>query len=206
MMRRFLYKIEKRICGWWYSVVYSKHIIHGKLLCDRNCIFDLSTDSKIEICGVLTLSDASYVPNKRSTIIMMKPGAVFEAKNSCIYYGGTLRIGENARFSIGNSYINSDCRIECSKAITIGNNCAISFDFCAMDSNGHELDRNRESKDIIIEDRVWIGSRVTVLPGVRIGEGAVIASNSLVNKDVPPYTLVGGVPAKILREKVSWNG
>ena len=178
----------------------------GKLLCDRNCIFDFAVSSKIKIDGKLTLSDASYVPNKRSTIIMLKPGAVFYANNSAIYYGGSIRIGDNAQFSMGNSFINSDCKIECSKAITIGNNCAISFDFCAMDSNGHEFNGVRESEEIVIKDNVWIGCRVTVLPGVTIGEGAVIASNSLVNKDVPPYTLVGGVPAKILKKDVSWKG
>lgn len=52
---------------------------------------------------------------------------------------------------------------------------------------------------IVIGNGVWIGARVTVLPGVTIGQGAVVAAGSVVTKDVPPNTLVGGVPAKVIR-------
>lgn len=54
-------------------------------------------------------------------------------------------------------------------------------------------------KDITIEDDVWIGASVVVLPGVTIGRGAIIASNAVVSKDVPSFAIVGGVPAKILK-------
>lgn len=53
--------------------------------------------------------------------------------------------------------------------------------------------------DIIIDDDVWIGYGATIMSGVHIGQGAVIASNSVVTKDVPPYAIVGGVPAKVIR-------
>lgn len=55
--------------------------------------------------------------------------------------------------------------------------------------------------DIVIEDDVWIGAGSIILPGVRIGKGAVIASNAVVNKDVPENTIVGGVPAKLIRHR-----
>lgn len=53
---------------------------------------------------------------------------------------------------------------------------------------------------VIIKDNVWIGDKVTILAGVTIGEGAVIAANSVVTKDVPPYSVMGGIPAKILKQ------
>lgn len=53
--------------------------------------------------------------------------------------------------------------------------------------------------DVIIDDYVWIASRATILPGVHIGRGAVVASGAVVTKDVPPLAIVGGVPAKILK-------
>ena len=52
--------------------------------------------------------------------------------------------------------------------------------------------------NVIIEDHVWIASRATILPGVRIGRGAVVACNAVVTKDVPPMAIVGGVPAKVI--------
>ena len=52
---------------------------------------------------------------------------------------------------------------------------------------------------------MWIGTRVTVLNGVRVGDGAVIAAGSLVTADVPAGSLVGGVPAKIIKENVDWK-
>ena len=58
-----------------------------------------------------------------------------------------------------------------------------------------------EPETCVIEDDVWIGSRVIVLKGVRIGRGAVIAAGAVVTRDVPPYTIMGGVPARPIRQR-----
>ncbi len=53
---------------------------------------------------------------------------------------------------------------------------------------------------VIVRKNAWVAVNVTILPGVEIGEGAIVASNSLVNKDVPPMTLCGGIPAKVIKD------
>ena len=58
-------------------------------------------------------------------------------------------------------------------------------------------------KDVVIEEDVWIGSRVTILMGVKVGRGSTIAAGAVVSKDVPPYSIVGGVPAKFI--KFQWT-
>lgn len=58
-----------------------------------------------------------------------------------------------------------------------------------------------DPEDCVIEDDVWIGARVTVLKGVRIGRGSVIAAGAVVTRDVPPYTIMGGVPARPIRQR-----
>jgi acetyltransferase-like isoleucine patch superfamily enzyme len=55
---------------------------------------------------------------------------------------------------------------------------------------------------VIIDDDVWVASNCTIGKGVRIGKGSIIAANSFVNKDVPPYSIVGGVPAKFIRTRI----
>jgi maltose O-acetyltransferase len=72
-----------------------------------------------------------------------------------------------------------------------------------MDTDFHNpTDHTQESisKPVVIEDDVWLAARVTVLKGVRIGRGAVVAAGAVVTKDVPPCTLVGGVPARIIKQ------
>lgn len=58
---------------------------------------------------------------------------------------------------------------------------------------------------VVIEDYVFIGPRVIILPGVKVGEGAVVAAGAVVNKEIPSYTIVGGVPAQVIREREQKN-
>ena len=60
---------------------------------------------------------------------------------------------------------------------------------------------NEIEQPVIIEDDVWIGARVTILPGCRICKGSVIAAGAVVTRDVPPYTIVGGVPARFIKNR-----
>ena len=86
--------------------------------------------------------------------------------------------------------------------IYIGDDVLIGHNACLLTLN-HEMDpENRADvhpKPIHIEDKAWLGSNVTVLPGVTIGEGAIVAAGAVVTKDVESNTIVGGVPAKIIK-------
>jgi acetyltransferase-like isoleucine patch superfamily enzyme len=71
-----------------------------------------------------------------------------------------------------------------------------------MDNDQHDIANHTEvpqSEPVIIEDRVWIGSKVVILPGVRIGSRAVIGAGSIVTKDVPPRCVAAGNPARVIR-------
>ena len=83
----------------------------------------------------------------------------------------------------------------------------ISEDVIIRDSDNHCIKKTgyQKTKPIYIGNHVWIGLRATVLKGVTIGDGAIVAAGAVVNKDVPPKTLVGGVPARIISKNVEWE-
>lgn len=123
------------------------------------------------------------------------------------YDGCVITIEENAVLQVGNGYINSNSKIYCFKEITIGDGAAISEEVVIRDSDNHELlyGGYEMTKPINIGNHVWIGFRAVILKGVTIGDGAVIAANALVNRDVPPNCLVAGVPAKIIKRDIRWK-
>jgi len=89
------------------------------------------------------------------------------------------------------------------RPLTIGNNVSIAGEvrIFTMEHDIDDPNFSEISAPVVVEDYTVIGTRVTILPGVRIGKGAVVASGAIVTKDVPPYTLVGGVPAVPIRER-----
>jgi len=89
------------------------------------------------------------------------------------------------------------------RSIRIGNNVSIAGEvrIYTMEHDIDAPDFKEIGAPVVIEDYVVIGSRVTILPGVTVGKGAVVASGAVVTKDVPPYQVVGGVPAVFIKER-----
>lgn len=120
-----------------------------------------------------------------------------------INYQPSIFIGSNC-------CIGDYCHITTINNVTIGNG-VLTGRYVYISDNNHgdteystlkmpPIERHLASKGpVIIGNNVWIGDKVTILSGVTIGEGSIIASNAVVTKDVPPYTIVGGVPAKIIK-------
>lgn len=102
-----------------------------------------------------------------------------------------------------NSAINRGCYLDGRGKITIGDNVSISPEVHLITADHDINDPNFKYKSsmISIMDFVWIGTRAIVLPGVKIGEGAVIAAGAVVNKNIPPYEVWGGVPAKKIKNR-----
>ena len=106
-----------------------------------------------------------------------------------------------------NTTINHMTQISVENRVEIGNNCVIAGESAIFDNNSHGLhyenDRKMTKNDVApikIEDHVWIGMKSTIFKGVTIGKGSVVAACSVVTKDVPPMTLVGGNPAQIIKK------
>lgn len=136
------------------------------------------------------------------------------AKHMCKYVGKNVNIEHGATFSnklsIGdNSGVGVNCVL--SGEISIGKYVNMGPEVYIYTTN-HEHSRTdipmqeqgyTKSKPVIIGDDVWIGSRVTILPGVHIGNGAIIGASAVVTHNVEPYTIVGGNPAKLLKKRIT---
>jgi acetyltransferase-like isoleucine patch superfamily enzyme len=118
-----------------------------------------------------------------------------------------VTIEEGAVLQLGSGYINNYSSIFCFKHIEIGHYVFISNNVTIRDSDNHRIldSRSEPSKPIIIGDHVWIGMRAMILKGVTIGNGAVIAAGTVLTRDVLPRSLVGGVPARVIRETIEWS-
>lgn len=114
-------------------------------------------------------------------------------------YGGSIFVGEN-------SFIGPHCVLYGHGKIHIGQNCLVAMHTCIISANHsipprHLAIRNLPDirKEIFIEDDVWIGAGVNILSGVTVGKGAVIGAGSVVTKDLPPYSISVGNPAKVIK-------
>jgi acetyltransferase-like isoleucine patch superfamily enzyme len=133
---------------------------------------------------------------------------------------GTVEVYERGRLTVGSHFFLGRSRIYCAHEMNIGNYVLISDNVSIMDSDLHPIQaRHRRGiaeawsagafpdvyvgipgAAVSIADDVWIGFGASVLKGVTIGQGAIVGAGSLVNADVPPWTMVAGTPARVIRE------
>jgi acetyltransferase-like isoleucine patch superfamily enzyme len=120
-------------------------------------------------------------------------------------FRGTTVLGIHALEIGDHSTIGWRCMLDARGGLVIGSNVVIASDtqFVTAHHVPNSDDFRAVTEPITVEDFVWIASRSTVLDGVTIGRGAVVAAASLVRGDVPPMAIVGGIPATVIRERRS---
>jgi acetyltransferase-like isoleucine patch superfamily enzyme len=124
------------------------------------------------------------------------------AASACVHRGLEVRDPWNIEVGEG-TVIGFDCILDGRSGITIGSNVNLSSE-AALWTRQHDH-RDPEfgtvGGPIVVGDRAWISFRATILPGARIGEGAIVAAGAVVTGDVPPYAIVAGVPAATVGER-----
>ena len=179
------------------------------ILTDLSCKNDVIFERGVRFTSSAKVENIS----KDKQNIKIGKGTLIEGRLVVFNNGGIIDIGSNC-------YIGAGTNIWSGEHVKIGNNVLISHNVNIIDTNSHEIDylerienynKNRidgYSKEkgnvitekIIIKDYVWISFNVSILKGVHIGEGAIIAAGSIVTKDVLPFTLVAGNPAKLIKK------
>lgn len=130
-------------------------------------------------------------------------------RNTIIDCTGVIReLGEG--LEIGNNVgIAQNCFIQVRGKVKIGSNIMFAPNVSIFSENHNTasveklmIEQGTIRKGVIIEDDVWIGTRAVILDGVTIGRGSIVAAGSIVNRDVPPFSVVGGVPAKVIKSRI----
>lgn len=165
------------------------------------------------ICYALYRSIASNLPKSKNSadgfFVKIRAALVKGYVDHC---GKHVNIQSKAtiarRVSIGDfSGVGYRCQVQGN--VKIGDHVMMGPEVYIYTQN-HKMDRTdipmdeqgfAEEKAVVIEDDVWIGSRVTILPGVTIGKGSVIGASAVVTKDVPPYSVAAGNPARVVKSR-----
>lgn len=180
----------------------------GRLFYNAGTKLCLAKTAKLTLNDELHMGYNAFINNGRSSILRIDDGGeVIVNGKFQAYYGADIICFKNAKLVLHGGFINSDVKIRCMNSITIGKGAKISHDVTIIDGDGHTMDYEGyvQKKPIVIEDHVWIGTKATILKGVKIGEGAVVAAGAVVTKDVPSHCLVAGNPAKVIKANITWR-
>lgn len=217
-MKKIIQKMIARIIR--SSYFYKNPLLQEIILKNVQNYLALEKEQKIySNLSLITIGDGSKI-YEETIIYNSNKENITIGVNSHVR-GELLTKHNDSKIKIGNyCYIGVGSKIWSSKSIIIGDNVLISHNVNIMDTNSHETDAEQRFqtckkylnnevdvnvsgisvKEVVIEKNVWIGFNAIILKGVTIGEGAIVAAGAVVTKDVPPFTLVGGNPSRILRK------
>lgn len=196
--------------GWYFDYLAGLPLSH---YVDKWVLAEIKTyiSPKAQIdCPNLHLGRKCFIDDY-VTIFGREDSSVELGKHVHIHRGTIIDVDQGGKVIIGDyTYIFSNCILSGHiNNVQIGNHVMIAAQ-CGFTPYQHRIDdmsrfisvQGLTSKgDIVIEDDVWLGMGVKVMDGVRIGQGAVVGANAVVTKDIPPYSVAVGVPARIIRKR-----
>lgn len=187
------------------------------IITKKSAVFDIHPSAKIIVNAPFIYGNNPVKGMTMPTCLRMEAGTTLEIHDGPLTrygrgaynlrYGAYIEVVNGGRLTIGQGAANVGLTIMCAKEVTIGNGVRIGRNVSIRDWNGPHVIINNNYKNhapVHIEDHVWLCTGCTIMPGVTVGEGAVVAANATVTKDVPPHSLVGGSPAKVLKENIEW--
>lgn len=180
-------ELEKMKAGLWYDANNDESLLAKRMECMDRC-FELNN---------LKPSDINR-NNKIKEILGYYPEGLCILSPFTADYGTNIKLGKNIFININNYFMDG-------ATIEIGDNVFIGPS-CGFYTANHPLDYQRRNQGlekalpIKVGDNCWFGANVSVMPGVTIGSGCVIAAGAVVTKDMPDNSLIAGIPAKVVKE------
>ena len=211
----------KHPCAWiktvWVNNRKNTNLGTGKIDVQPNVVFDIADSAIINVNNSVVFGRSEIRGLHYPSCLKMEPGTELTFNDGPITRYGKdayllrsgfcIEIVNGGKLTIGQGASNVNLTIMCTKEVTIGNGVRIGRNVSIRDYNGIHVivtDTYKNHAPVHIGDHCWLCTGCTIMPGVTIGEGSVIATNATVTKDVPPHSLVGGNPAKILKTDIEW--
>ena len=160
---------------------------------------------------------------EEKTWVLVGPNLQIEKRFGEVHLGNLVGLGSDVGIAVvgespsrravlrigAHTHIQDRTHINCYRSVTIGEHCAISWDVEILDTDIHtQLDEDGQPLErtapVLIEDRVWIGTRAIILKGVTIGHDSIVAAGSVVTRSVAPCSVCAGNPAKVIRSTRGW--
>jgi acetyltransferase-like isoleucine patch superfamily enzyme len=187
------------------KVVFGRNIcIKGDVIIEDNCRIGDNVTINVFMSGKVRIGTNSFIQKNVDL-----GGNISIGANSTIGSNTIIKTMPDAQLMIGNDVlVNHFSVLGASEKVEIGNHCIFAAYLQITDAE-HSFDDIEvpikhapyKSSPVVIEENVWLGSAVTVLMGCRIGKGSVIGAKSMVNEDIPPYSIAFGTPAKVKRTR-----
>lgn len=180
----------------------------GKFCACCNAAVTLPKSAAVNIPGRFEFAERWTEGDPFPSLFHMARGSSLTVRGAFrIYSGSRVYVNSGAKLILGSGYINNSVNISCFERIEIGEDVAISENVSIRDSDNHLIYGSQQvrTQPVKIGNHVWIGMNVTVLKGVHIGEGSIIAAGAVVTRDVPPNCLAAGVPARVMKTGVKWE-
>ena len=194
-------RINMLIRGFFKKPFFKK--TNGKLFIGKKC--DIRCKRKIELLGSATIEDYCKIDalSKGGITIgnnfSLGRNSIIECTGVLRELGETLKIGNNVGIA-ANAFIAMRGKVEIGDNTIFGPNVSIHAENHVFQNFDIPIRlQGTTRKGVKIGEDCWVGSKVTILDGVTIGNGVIVAAGAVVNKDVPDYAIVGGVPAKIIK-------
>lgn len=200
------------------TVRYSgfKNLINHKgLICGKNCHLNIAKSSNLQFEGLLVLGRKDKFRNSKLE------SRLFIGENATLKILGRFDIDADCEIVVfndaeltihgskhGYSDANAGLRIICGQRIEIMSDVGIGRSVLIRDTNGNHFMNTsgyRTSRPVVIGEKVWLCESCTIMPGVKLGRGAIVGTNSTVIKSVPSHALVSGFPASVVQENVLWK-
>lgn len=182
---------------------------HGIVHINKNTEFIKDKTARIKVHNKLGIGRIIDYTGKLKTTFIMEPNSKITVLGKFYFYTGCkIVVRQNAELILGNgSFVNVDSKIYCTKKVEIGENTFIGEEVIIRDTDEHSIIRKNYKNTIPIKigNHVWIGMRATILKGVTIGDGAIIAAGSVVTKNIPNNCLAAGNPAKVIKQNIEWK-